>query len=205
VTPLDASQLKLLYKPSAKAPALVEVPPMRFLQLDGVGDIGGPTFTEAIGALYGLAYPLKFGAAKALGLTYKVGPLEGLYWQGDGSHGFDAASKEPMSWRLMIMVPNEVDGDFIEATRAQVIAKKNPPRLPDVRVQTFSEGMSVQIMYVGPYADEPPTIERLFAFAEESGYDVTGHHHEIYIGDPNRSAPEKLKTVLRYGVRKAKA
>jgi hypothetical protein len=201
MTQLDARRLAALYKPSAKAPVIVDVPPMRFLQLEGVGDIGGPGFQEAVGALYGLAYPVKFAAKKAIGLNYKVAPLEGVYWH-EGDAAFDPFDRATLSWRLMIMVPDEVDGELIEATREKVAAKKNPPRLAEIRVQTFSEGPSVQILHIGPYADETPTIERLFAFAEESGYEITGDHHEIYLGDPNRAAADKLKTTLRYGVRK---
>ncbi len=201
MTSLDARELAALYKPSAQAPVLVDVPPLRFLQLDGVGDIGGPSFRDAVAALYGLAYPVKFAAKKALGFAYKVSPLEGLYWdETDG--GFDPLDRTALAWRLMIGVPDEVTGELIEATREKVIAKKGLPRLADIRLQTFSEGRSVQILHVGPYADETPTVERLFTFAEANGYEVTGDHHEIYLGDPNRADAEKLKTVLRYGVRR---
>jgi len=203
--PFDARQLAALYKPSAAAPALVDVPPLRFLQLDGAGDIGGETFREAVGALFGLAYPVKFAAKKQLGLVYKVSPLEGLYWQPNDEHEFTPADRATLSWRLMIAVPDEIDLEFIEATRAKVAAKKNPPRLADIRLQTFSEGPSIQILHIGPYSEEPATVARLFSFAQERGYEITGRHHEIYLGDPNRAAAEKLKTILRYGVRKARS
>ena len=101
----------------------------------------------------------------------------------------------------MMMVPDAVPEDFIESMRAEVAEKKDLPRLADVRLETYNEGTSVQIMYVGPYDQETPTIERLFAYAAEEGYEIASPHHEIYIGDPNRAAPEKLKTVLRYPVR----
>jgi hypothetical protein len=203
MTPLSPRQLTALYKPSAKSPVIIDVPPMRFLQLEGVGDIGGPSFQEAVGALYGLAYPVKFAAKKQLGLIYKVAPLEGLYWHADGETDVPR-DRLSHSWRLMISIPDEVSGEFIDEVRDKVAAKKNPARLADIRLQTFSEGPSVQILYIGPYADEAPTVERLFAFAEENGHDITGDHHEIYLGDPNRADPSKLKTVLRYGVRKAR-
>ncbi len=200
--PLDARRLAALYKPSAAAPVLVDVPPLRFLQLEGIGDIGGESFQEAVGTLFGLAYPVKFAAKKQLGLAYKVSPLEGLYGQPGGASEFTPADRTTLPWRLMIAVPDEVDGEFIETVRAKVAAKKDLPRLADIRLQTFSEGPSVQVLHVGPYAEEPATIERLFAFARETGCEITGRHHEIYLGDPNRAAAEKLKTVLRYGVRK---
>ena len=102
----------------------------------------------------------------------------------------------------MIMLPEEVPGDLVESTREKVVAKKDLARLSDIRVQTFSEGTSVQIMHIGPYADETPTVQRLLAFAAEKGFEVAGSHHEIYLSDPNKSAPEKLKTVVRYPVRR---
>jgi hypothetical protein len=204
MTTPDPRQLAALYRPGAKEPVIIDVPPMRFLQLEGIGDIGGATFQEAVSALYGLAYPVKFAAKKQLGLAYKVAPLEGLYWHPDGDADFDPDNRVTLSWRLMLMVPDEVSGEFINDVREKVAAKKNPPRLSDIRLQTFSEGTSVQVLHIGPYAEETPTVERLFAFAEERGYEITGDHHEIYLGDPNRAAADKLKTVLRYGVRKAR-
>lgn len=201
---LDARRLAQLYKPGAKMPVIVDVPPMRFLQIDGVGDVGDDAFQEAVAALYGLAYPVKFAAKKQIGLSYKVAPLEGLYWHADESVEFDPAGRASLSWRLMLMVPDEVSGKLIDQMREKVASKKNLARLGDIRLQTFSEGTCVQILHLGPYAEETATLRRLFAFSEERGYDVTGDHHEIYLGDPNRVAAEKLKTVLRYGVRKAR-
>ncbi len=196
-------ELKYLYQPSTKAPAIVDVPPMRFLAIEGVGSVGESSFQEAIGAIFNLGYPVKFGAKKALQVDYPVMPLEGLYWNTNGGFEFDANQPEGLAWKLMMMVPDAIPVDFIEATRAEVTEKKNPPRLANVRLETFTEGPSVQIMYLGPYADETPTVERMLTYAAEQGYEFAGAHHEIYIGDPNRAAPEKLKTVLRYPVRKA--
>lgn len=190
-----------LYKPSAKVPMVVDVPPLRFLMLDGHGPYGAasPRFTESVQALYTLAYQVKF-AAKRLDLVYPVMPLEGLYWQIGADMGTAPSSPEETAWRLMILLPGEVDGDIVDATREKAIAKKGLPRLADVRVQTFSEGTCVQVMHLGPYADEPATVERLLSFATEKGLKPTGPHHEIYLSDPGRTAPEKMKTVLRYGV-----
>lgn len=199
---LDRRQFATLYKPSAAAPALVDVPPLRFLQLEGAGDIDDERFREAAAALYGLAYPVKFAAKKRLGLAYQVPPLEALFRPTHDVDASDPGDRASLAWRLMLMVPDEVSGEFIEQIRGKVAGKKNPPRLAEIRLQTFSEGPSVQILHVGPYAEEPQTIERLFAFAEARGFDVTGDHHEIYLGDPHRAAAEKLKTVVRFGVRK---
>jgi hypothetical protein len=191
-----------LYKPNASAPVVVEVPPLRFLMLDGIGGVGGPDFQLSMGALYGLAYPVKFSAKKRLGLSYPVMPSEGLYWDAENGPGTAPVSSDAAAWRLMIMLPDEVSSEFVDEVRTKVASKKEVPRLGDVRVQTFSEGTSVQILHVGPYAEERPTVHRLFAFAQERGYEVSGSHHEIYLSDPNRAKPEELKTVLRYAVRK---
>lgn len=199
---LDEHKLAALRKPTARTPAIVKVPPMRFLQIEGSGDIGSETHREAVTALYGLAYPVKFAARKKLHLTYKVSQLEGVYWHSDDSAGFDPADRESLSWRLMIMLPDEVSSEFVEEVRAKVATKKDIPRLADVRVQTFSEGKSVQVLHIGPYAEEGPTIGRLVAYAGNGGYQLIGQHHEIYLGDPNRSSTEKLKTVVRYSVGK---
>jgi len=195
-------RLAKLYKPSARLPVLVKVPPMRFLMIDGKGGIGAEGFQDAVKALYGLAYPVKFAAKKQLHLVYPVMSLEGLYWNAEGGDDIELDDRDALSWRLMIMLPDAVGGDLVERTREKVASKKDLARLGDVRVQTFSEGPSVQILHVGPYADEAPTVRRLYEFAAEQGYEINGAHHEIYQSDPNRAAQEKLKTVLRYPVRK---
>lgn len=188
-----------LYKPSAKAPSLVAIPPLRFLMLDGEADIGGPTYQQAVQALYGLAYPVKFAAKKRLELTYSVMPLEGLYWHPSGEQSI-AEGRHDLAWRLMIMLPDEVSAEFVDEVREAVAKKKDLPRLADVRVQTFTEGESVQMLHIGPYAEETSTIERLYAFAADKGLRTTGLHHEIYLSDPQKAAPAKLRTILRYGV-----
>lgn len=193
-----------LYKPSSREPVLVDAPPLRFLMIDGTGAPGGPGFREAMGALYGLAYPVKFAAKKELELSYPVMASEGLYWDAAAGPLVPPESPEDTAWRLMIMLPDEVSAEFVQAVRDAVARKKSVPRLDDVYVRTFSEGMAVQIMHVGPYSDEPATVQRLHAFAAEKGLEIAGAHHEIYLGDPNKSAPDKLKTVIRYAVRQAK-
>jgi hypothetical protein len=191
-----------LYKPSATRPALVDVPTLRFLMIDGSGDVGGARFRESMGTLYALAYPVKFAAKKRLSLSYPVMPSEGLYWDPDGGPGTEPSSQGAAAWRLMILLPDAVSAEFVDEVREKVRVKKRLPLLGDIRVQTFSEGTSVQILHVGPYADESPTVRLLFEYADKAGYDPAGSHHEIYLNDPSKTAPEKLKTVLRYAVRK---
>lgn len=191
-----------LYKPSAVAPVILDVPPLRFLMIDGIGDVGGSVFRESMTALYGLAYPVKFAAKKQLSLSYPVMPSEGLYWDADAGPGISPVSADRTAWRLMLLLPDAVSSEFVDEVRDKVRVKKTLPQLDQIRVQTFSEGESVQILHLGPYAHETPNVCRLLAFAEERGYQAVGSHHEIYLNDPNKTAPEKLKTVLRYAVRK---
>ena len=193
-------EMKPLYKPSAKAPSIVDVPAMNFLMLDGKGDPNGAGFQEACSVLYGMAYTLKFMLKKAGRTDFKVMPLEGLWWM-KGTRNFNASRRDDWLWRLMIAQPDMVTaGDFKEAL-AQLREKKDPPGLEKAKLKSFTEGKAVQIMYIGPYSGEGPTIEMLHAFAGENGFKLSGKHHEIYMGDPRRSAPEKLKTIIRQPVK----
>jgi len=194
--------LKHLYSPSKKEFTIVDVPPMNFLMIDGHGDPNTSTeFQEVVGALYAMSYTLKFAIKKAGGEDFTVQPLEGLWWT-SGKTGLDLTDKREWDWTLMIMQPDWVTPEQVEQARADVAAKRNPPLLPRVRFERYHEGLSVQILYLGAYADEVPTILRMHAFAREQGYELRGKHHEIYIGDPRRTAPEKLKTVIRQPIRK---
>ena len=191
-------ELKHLYLPSAKEVVLLDVPRMNFIMIDGRGDPNtSQEFQDAMEVLYGLAYGLKF-ALKKQGIEpdYTVMPLEGLWWTA-GGRAFDMADKDNWEWTLMIMQPDHITEEMVEQAKVELKAKKNPPALGKVRFEAFHEGLSVQIMHIGPYAEEKPTIEKLHRFAEEQGYRRRGKHHELYIGDPNRTKPERLKTVLR--------
>jgi len=203
-TTLDLRKdLKHLYLPSAKEPALVDVPSMRFFAIDGAGKPGGERFQGAIQALFTMAYSVRFAAKKRLDLDYPVMASEGLYWNVDGGPLTLEDGPDKMAWTLQLMLPDQVPSEFVEEVRAEAAAKgKGGPSLGEVKLRTFAEGLSVQVMHIGPYDTETATMERLVAFAAERGYEITGRHHEIYIGDPNRTKPEKLKTALRYGVTK---
>ena len=195
-------ELPHLYSPSKKVFSIVDVPSMSFLMLDGHGDPNtAPAYQEAIEALYGVAYGLKFMSKKERGIDYVVPPLEGLWWMEDMAQ-FSLEAKDDWDWTMMVMQPEWITVEMVEQVRAEVARKKNPPALPQLRFEEYREGLAVQILYVGPYADEAPTIARMHAFIAENGYEAAGKHHEIYLGDPRKVAPEKLKTVLRQPVRK---
>jgi hypothetical protein len=199
-------ELKHLYNPTAKEFALVDVPPLQFLMIDGQGDPNtAAEYSEALAALYPLAYTLKFMSKRELDRDYSVPPLEGLWWAEDRTV-FTATAKgnrDAWLWRMMIMTPDWLDQEAFERATAEVRRKKNPAALEKVRLEMFHEGLSVQILHIGPYSAEGPTIARLHGeLIPQQGLVENGEHHEIYLGDPRRSAPEKLKTILRQPVRK---
>jgi len=188
---------KELYGASAKQPSFIDVPEMNFLMLDGSGDPNQPgAFQDAIQALYSLSYGAKFMLKKA-GVEFKVSPLEGL-WGSAG--GFVPVEKGGWRWTAMIRQPAALTPAVLEKVKADAVRKKPLPSLPRVRLEPFREGFSAQIMHIGPYSAEAPTIERLHEFIKSHGYRPSGRHHEIYLGDPRRSAPERLKTLLRQSI-----
>ncbi|MFC1629075.1 GyrI-like domain-containing protein [Gemmatimonadota bacterium] len=191
-------ELKYLYNPSKKECAVVDVPTMQFLMVDGEGDPNtAESYTEAIGVLYAVAYTLKFMIKLGpQAVNFAVMPLEGLWWVDDMSL-FSEEDKSAWQWTAMIMQPEFVTGDLFEEARQQVEEKKGIPGLDRLRLAEHDEGRAAQIMHIGPYADEAPTIRGLHAFIGEQGGSLKGKHHEIYLSDPRRSAPEKLKTVIR--------
>ncbi len=195
-------ELKHLYNPSAKEISVVDVPPMNFLMIDGAGDPNvSPEYQQAMEALFSLSYALKFRIKKDIGADYVVMPLEGLWWTDDPSQ-FSMTNKAIWKWTAMIMQPEYVTLELFEEVLAEVRRKKGLPALDRVRFETLHEGLSAQIMHIGPYAAEEPTIARLHGFIRDNGYELNGKHHEIYLSDPRRTAPGKLKTVIRQPVRK---
>ena len=206
MTALDLhKQWKHLYAPSARKVELVDVPEFKFLMLDGNIEPGeepgtSPGFDEAFGALYSAAYTLKFMSKlrKENPIDYPVMALEGLWWVEDGK--FDITIKDNWFYTLMIMQPDHITPEMFAEAVAQAAKKKPNPALSRLRLAPFCEGLCVQTMHIGPYATEPATVEKMNAWAAENGYRMTGKHHEIYMGDPRRADPEKLKTVLRHGV-----
>jgi len=196
-------ELKHLYRPSSRKISVVDVPPMQFLMIYGQGDPNtAPAYAAAIEMLYSVSYALKFASKKQLARDYGVMPLEGLWWAEDMT-SFSVDNKDAWLWTTMIMQPDWIDAAMVEAAKEAAGRKKNLPALPKLRLETFHEGLAVQILYIGPYADEAPTIARLHAYIVENGYQTAGKHHEIYLSDPRRTAPEKLKTIIRQPVQQA--
>lgn len=193
---------KELYAPPKKF-GVVDVPQMQFLMVDGHGTPGeSQAYQDALAGLYAVAYKIKFHSKIELGKDYVVPPLEGLWWAEDMDYFTVNRDKSKWDWTMMIMTPDWITADMFEETVAVVRKGKNPAALDKVRLESFHEGLSVQIMYIGSYDDEGPTIKKMHEeFMPGQGYALRGKHHEIYISDPRRTAAEKLKTILRQPVR----
>ncbi len=193
--------LKPLLSPSAAEPQMVDVPEMQFLMIDGTGNPGvSQEYTDAVGALYSLAYTIKFAVKKGpAAIDYPVIASEGLWWMEDMTR-FSIDTKDEWLWTMMIMQPDVVTPDLFEQMRRETMKKKPQPALARLRLERYAEGRAAQIMHVGPYAAEAPTVQKLHRFITESGCRLRGKHHEIYLNDPNRTAPDKLHTILRQPV-----
>jgi len=204
-------QYKNLYQPSAKRIELVQVPNLQFAMVDGAIEKGSepgksPSFAQATEILYSLSYTLKFmfKKRKTSAIDYPVMALEGLWWVEDGF--FDITVKDNWFYTLMIMQPDIITAEIFEGAREQVRTKKGDSEmLNKARLTHFEEGLCVQTMHIGPYATEPATLERMRAFMAENNLKdavgpIGGKHHEIYLSDPRKSAPDKMKTVLRHPV-----
>jgi hypothetical protein len=194
--------LKYLYEPSAKDFSVVDVPEMNFLMIDGHGNPNtSAEYAASLQALYSAAYTLKFMIKKEMAIDYPVMASEGLWWV-DDMRDFSISRKEDWKWTMMIMQPEIVTRQLFERAVAEALEKKGQPALNRLRLERFHEGLSTQILYFGPYSDEGPTISRLHQSIEQSGHVRFGKHHEIYLGDPRRVAPDKLRTVIRQPMRK---
>ncbi len=204
--------LKAYYQPSAKQPEIIQVPRFQFAMLDGAIEPGvmpgdSPAFQEAVAALYGIAYTLKFmlKQRKDDPIDYPVMALEGLWWVEDGL--FDIRVADNWKWTVMILQPEVVTAEVFAEGLAQLRKKRgDQPAIARLRLDHYEEGLCVQYMHIGPYSTEPANVDRMYAFAAAQGYHSHlgsgGKHHEIYLGDPRKAAPEKMKTVLRHPIGK---
>lgn len=194
--------LKSLYGPTNRDEwQLVDVPPMQFLMIDGAGDPNtSKAFSDAIEALYSVSYALKFMSKRGLGKDYTVSALEGL-WYADDLSIFEAGDKTAYQWTLMIMQPEWIDETMVGEAMEQVKAKKHPVALSKLYFKDYHEGPSLQLLHVGSYDDEAPKLKALHHdYMPGHGLTFNGHHHEIYLSDFRKVAPEKLKTILRQPV-----
>jgi hypothetical protein len=191
-------ELKHLYKPSPKKIEFRDVPKMNFLMIDGTGDPNTSlAYKEAIEALFTLSYTLKFMIKKGeQKIDYGVMPLEGLWWVDDMSK-FDQNKKEDWKWTAMIMQPEVVTKELVAIATEEVRKKKNPKALSKIRFEAFTEGKVAQTLHIGPFSEEGPTIKKVHYYIINDGHKLSGKHHEIYLSDIRRAAPEKWKTIVR--------
>lgn len=198
VTTLDLrKEFKRIYQPPAKGVVVVDVPIMQFLMIDGAGNPNtAQQYQDAVNALYSLAFTLKFLVKKELAVDYPMMPLEGLWWTVD-MRTFSLENKDDWQWTMMLMQPDIITPALLSKALAQAVQKKHLPALAHIRLARFEEGRCAQILHLGPYATEKPTVEKLHLFIQEHGYNLRGKHHEIYLGDPRKSAPDKLRTLIR--------
>lgn len=191
--------LKPLYNPSAKEPSLVDVPEFTFAMIDGEGNPNtSESFHDAIQALFSITFTAKFHRREEKTVDYKSLPLEGLWWTEDGAP-IEIGADAELRWTLMIAQPPTFTPTLFEEIRDQALSKA--PMVECARIEPFAEGRCAQIMHLGPYSEEAATIARLDAFIEGQGLEPRGKHHELYLGDPRRADPAKLKTILRQPVR----
>jgi hypothetical protein len=196
----DRRRLEELYLPSADDFVLVDVPDLQFVMIDGQGDPAGEVFARASRWLFAVVYPIKRVAKERMGKRFVEPPLEGLWWA-DDRNDLIAGNRDKLKWRLMIVTADWVDEELFDQAAAK--ASERLGELPSsLRLERFAEGPSVQIMHLGPNSEEVATLARLHSqFLPAHGLVPNGYHHEIYLTDPNRVAPEKRRTVLRQPVR----
>lgn len=195
-------ELKQLYTPPKKF-VVVDIPIMQFLKITGHGDPNtAQEYQQAVEALYAAAYKIKFLSKQELGIDYVVPPLEGLWWADDMEAFTKLRDKTQWDWIMMIMTPDWIKESLYEAAVEQVRKGKDPAALNKIRLESYQEGLSVQIMHIGSYDDEAPILAKMHTeFIPENGFVENGKHHEVYLSDPRRVPPEKLKTVLRQPVK----
>lgn len=190
-------ELKHLYNASATKVEFVDVPELQYLMIDGKGNPNGSKdFQNSVEALYGLAYTLKFMSKVENNFDYTVMPLEGLWWS-DDLNNFATNNKNEWLWTLMIMTPRHINNNNLEVAKKRISEKKDLVLLSKVRLKNYNEGKSAQLMHIGPYSEEHLNIMKIHKYIEDSGFQLNKKHHEIYLSDPRRTSPEKLKTILR--------
>ena len=193
------TMMRALYRGRPGRPALIDVPELEALVVEGRSAPGDDAFREAIQGLYSIAYGVKFGSKKAGGPVIPVLPLEAFWWL-DRDAPFGEPTGEPTRWQAMIPMAPEVTADHVAAAAEEARSRRTLPAIDLVRLEQRPAERAAQILHFGPYAEERPTVDRLLAFVADQRLVVSGPHHEIYLSDPNRTRPERLRTLIRYAV-----
>lgn len=196
---LDLAKLHPEQFRARATPEVVKLAPAQYISLEGRGAPESDTFQDAIGALYGVAYTLKF-AMKPEGRDFRVSALEGLWWAGSSGVEFMSTARDKWRWKLLIMVPDFVKKVDLGRAKKALVEKRGRGLFERVELETLRGGRCVQMLHVGPYSDEPASIRAMHELMAEEGLRPSGRHHEIYMSDPRRTAPGKLRTILRQPV-----
>jgi len=196
---LDLYQVHKAEYVAPKKPVLIQTKPAKYLTFTGQGAPSGEPFQQGVGALYNVAFTLKM-AKKFAGKDYKVCHLEGLWWGGEKGENFFAQPPDTWNWKVIIRVPDFIGATDLKDTIASLQKKGKPPEVAKVKLETLEEGQCVQMLHVGPYSKEEETISQMMALAAEKRLSCRGRHHEIYLSDPRRVPPERLRTILRLPV-----
>ncbi len=199
---IDLYKLHKAEYATPRKPAMIKMEPATYLAICGQGAPGGDTFTDKIGALYGAAFTIKMTRKFAGKQDYAVCKLEAQWWAGECGGDFARMPKEQWNWKLMIRTPKFIGQEDLDQAVAVLLKRGKSPSVRDVKLEPLAEGTCVQMLHVGPYDREGETIALMKAFAEANGWQFHGRHHEIYLSDPRRVAPERLKTILREPVSK---
>jgi hypothetical protein len=196
-------ELKHFYSASTKKVDIVEVPEMNFLLIDGSGDPNtSKLYQDAVAALFGISYTLKFMIKKGKEqIDYSVMPLEGLWWMDDMTK-FTTLNKDEWKWTMMIMQSQFITAKLVDYAIDEMLKKKKLVAYPNVRFEKFTEGKAAQIMHIGPFSEEGPTIQKVHDFISGNGFKLSGKHHEIYLSDIRKAKPEKWKTIVRQPFKK---
>ncbi|HKP08395.1 MAG TPA: GyrI-like domain-containing protein [Microbacterium sp.] len=205
MTKLDLKKSIATYTAPRGSFEIVDLPPMRYLMVDGHGDPNtSDDYGDAVAAVFGVAYKLKFLSKGELGRDYVVMPLEGLWWSDDMAAFTSERDKSRWSWTMMSLVPEWLDDGHVERAREAAVAKGGSPGLGRLRLEELAEGTCVQTLHVGSYDAEAPVLAEMHdGFIPGAGLRMRGRHHEVYLADPRRTAPEKLRTILRQPVEAA--
>jgi len=198
-TKLDLTKEYKTYYTAKTTPEIVEIEEGKFLTIEGKGAPGGDEFQAKVGALYSLAYGIKM-LMKKEGKDFTVAKLEGLWWV-DSDKPYTEVPREEWRWKLLIRQPEFVTPEIVEKAKQEVIKKKKLELVNEVKFEKMKEGKCVQILHIGPYSTEPESLEKMYNLMKEKGLVYNGFHHEIYISDPRKVAPEKMKTILRQPVK----
>ena len=198
-TKFDLAKEYKTYYTAKTTPEIVEIEEGKFLTIEGKGAPGGDEFQAKVSALYSLAYGIKM-LMKKEGKDFTVAKLEGLWWV-DSDKPYYEVPREEWCWKLLIRQPEFITSEIIEKARQEVIKKKKLELVNGVNFEKIKEGKCVQILHIGPYSTEPESLEKMYNLMKEKGLVYNGFHHEIYISDPRKVAPEKMKTILRQPVK----